>query len=81
LRRPPTAIAAHFGPDSFRRHVEAAAEADLPLAVCERPELAFDLDAPDDILTVLRSSRQTRTRAVLQDLGADERVDTRASGT
>jgi 2-phospho-L-lactate guanylyltransferase len=81
LRRPPAAIAAHFGPDSFRRHVEAAAEADLPLAVCERPELAFDLDAPDDILTVLRSSRQTRTRAVLQDLGADERLGTRASGT
>ena len=81
LRRPPTAIAAHFGPDSFRRHVEAAAEADLPLAVTERPELAFDLDAPDDILTVLRSSRPTRTRAVLQDLGADERLDTRASGT
>jgi 2-phospho-L-lactate guanylyltransferase len=81
LRRPPSAIAAHFGPDSFRRHVEAAAEADLPLAVCERPELAFDLDAPDDILTVLRSSRQTRTRAVLQDLGADERLGTRASGT
>jgi len=81
LRRPPTAIAAHFGPDSFRRHVEAAAEADLPLAVSERPELAFDLDAPDDILTVLRSSRPTRTRAVLQDLGADERLDTRASGT
>ena len=81
LRRPPTAIAAHFGPDSFRRHVEAAAEADLPLAVCERPELAFDVDAPDDILTVLRSSRPTRTRGVLHDLGADERLDSRASGT
>jgi len=81
LRRPPTAIGAHFGLDSFRRHVEAAAEADLPLAVCERHELAFDLDAPDDILTVLRSSRATRTRAVLQDLGADERLDARASGT
>jgi 2-phospho-L-lactate guanylyltransferase len=81
LRRPPRAITARFGPDSFRRHVEAAAEADLPIAVCERAELAFDLDAPDDILTVLRSSRSTRTRAVLQELGADERLDTRASGT
>jgi len=80
LRRPPHAIDAHFGPDSFRRHVEAAAEADLPLAVCERPELAFDLDAPDDILTVLRSPRPTRTRAVLLELGADERLGAHASG-
>jgi len=80
LRRPPQAIVARFGPDSFRRHVEAAAEADLPIAVCERPELAFDLDTPDDILTVLRSPRPTRTRAVLQDLGADGRLDARASG-
>ena len=43
-------------------------------------ELAFDLDTPDDILTVLRSSRPTRTRAVLRELGADERVNARASG-
>jgi len=81
LRRPPVAVAARFGPDSFRRHVEAAAEADLPLSVVERPEIAFDLDAPDDILTVLRSSRATRTRAVLRELGADERLSARASGT
>jgi 2-phospho-L-lactate guanylyltransferase len=81
LRRPADAIAARFGIDSFRRHVEAAAEADLPLAVVEREELAFDLDTPDDILTVFASSRPTRTRAVLRDLGADSRVGARASGT
>jgi 2-phospho-L-lactate guanylyltransferase len=80
LRRPPDAIAARFGVDSYRRHVEAAAEADLPLAVVERDELAFDLDTPDDILTVLGSSRPSRTRAVLRELGADGRVGARASG-
>jgi 2-phospho-L-lactate guanylyltransferase len=81
LRRPPLAVPARFGPDSFRRHVEAAAEVDLPVSVVERPELAFDLDAPDDILTMLRSSRSTRTRAVLRELGADERMSARAGGT
>jgi 2-phospho-L-lactate guanylyltransferase len=81
LRRPPGAIRARFGPDSYRQHVEAAGEADLPVSVVERPELAFDLDAPDDILTVLRSSRPTRTRAVLRELRADARVGARASGT
>jgi 2-phospho-L-lactate/phosphoenolpyruvate guanylyltransferase len=81
LRRPPGAIGARFGPDSFRRHVEAAAEADLPLAVVEREELAFDLDTADDILTVLASPRPTRTRAVLRDLGADGRAGAHASAT
>jgi 2-phospho-L-lactate guanylyltransferase len=81
LRRPPTAISARFGVDSFRRHVQGAAEAGLPISVVERPELAFDLDEPDDILTVLRSSRATRSRAVLRELGADERIGARASGT
>jgi hypothetical protein len=47
----------------------------------ERPELAFDLDVPDDILTVLRSPRATRSRAVLRELGAEDRIDARASGT
>ena len=81
VRRPPRAIAAHFGPDSYRRHLEAAAEADLPIAVVERPELAFDLDAPNDILTVLQNPRATRTQAVLRDLRIDERMGTRVGAT
>jgi 2-phospho-L-lactate guanylyltransferase len=78
LRRPPRVIEAHFGTDSYRKHLQAAAEADLPIAVVERPELAFDLDAPDDILTVLQATGARRTRAVLRDLGAAERVRARA---
>ncbi|MEP6758790.1 MAG: 2-phospho-L-lactate guanylyltransferase [Actinomycetota bacterium] len=81
LRRPPGAIAAHFGPDSYRKHLQAAAEADLPIAAIERPELAFDLDAPDDILTVLQSPRTSRTLAVLRDLRIDERMAARVSAT
>jgi len=81
VRRPPRVVGARFGPDSYRRHLEAAAEADLPVAVVERPELAFDLDAPDDILTVLQSPRATRTKAVLRDLRIDERMVIRVSAT
>ena len=53
VRRPPTAIHARFGPDSYRKHLEAAATADLPTSIVGAPELAFDLDLPGDILTVL----------------------------
>lgn len=68
LRRHPGVIGSRFGPDSYRRHLEAAAEADVPVSVVEQPELGFDLDHPDDILTVLKARRPGRTREVLREL-------------
>jgi 2-phospho-L-lactate guanylyltransferase len=77
LRRPPRAIDAWFGPDSYRKHLQAAAEADVPVAVVEHPELGFDVDAPEDILTVLASRRAGRSREVLRDLGVPARLEVR----
>ena len=72
LRRPPRAIPARFGPDSFRRHVELADARGLPVSIVERRELSFDVDRPDDILTLLADGRRGRTRDVClqMDLGA-----------
>lgn len=72
LRRPPRAIPARFGPDSFRRHLALAAERGLPVSVVERRELSFDVDRPGDILTLLADGRRGRTREVClqMDLGA-----------
>jgi 2-phospho-L-lactate guanylyltransferase len=77
LRRPPDAIPSRFGPDSFRRHLETAAERMLPTAVVERPELSFDLDDPGDILTVLETRRGGRTFEVCRDLELEERLAAR----
>jgi 2-phospho-L-lactate/phosphoenolpyruvate guanylyltransferase len=74
VRRPPGTIAARFGHDSYRRHLQAAAEADVPTAVVEIPELAFDLDLPGDILTVLEADRRGRTHEVCIDLDAKARL-------
>jgi 2-phospho-L-lactate guanylyltransferase len=74
LRRPPRSIGARFGRESFRRHVEAADAKGLPVAVVRRPELAFDLDAPDDILTMLSSDRRRRTSAVCLELDLEDRL-------
>jgi len=68
LRRPPGVIPSRFGPDSFRRHLEMAAERGLPTAVVEREELSFDVDEPGDILTVLESRRPGRTLDVCRDM-------------
>ena len=79
LRRPPDVVPAAFGPDSYRRHLQAAAELDIPVSVVERRELGFDLDAPDDILTVLEAGRRTRTWEVCHDLDAATRLGARAA--
>lgn len=74
LRRPPRAIAARFGPDSFRRHVELAEHKGLPVSVVEEPGLSFDVDGPDDILTLLTAGRRGRTRDVCLEMDLGERL-------
>jgi len=78
LRRPPRAIPARFGPDSFRRHLELAEARGLPVSVVERRELSFDVDRPDDILTLLADGRPGRTREVCLDMDLGSRIRVRA---
>jgi 2-phospho-L-lactate guanylyltransferase len=77
VRRPPKAIPARFGPDSYRRHLEAAETKGMPAAVVELDELAFDLDGPDDILTLLQTRREGRTRQVCLDMDLRSRIQIR----
>jgi 2-phospho-L-lactate guanylyltransferase len=74
LRRPPKAIPARFGPDSFRRHVQLATERGLPVSIVERQELSFDVDRPGDILTLLADGRRGRTREVCLEMDLDARL-------
>lgn len=74
LRRPPKAIPARFGPDSFRRHIELATQRGLPVSVVERQELSFDVDRPGDILTLLADGRLGRTREVCLEMDLDARL-------
>lgn len=74
LRRPPRAIPARFGPESFRRHLELATARGLPAAVVDRPELGFDLDTPDDILHLLRTGKRGRTREVCREMDLAARL-------
>ncbi len=74
MRRPPRAIAAHFGRDSYRRHLQEAAEHDLPASVITSAELGFDLDVPGDILTLLNSDQRGRTMEICRELELEERL-------
>jgi 2-phospho-L-lactate/phosphoenolpyruvate guanylyltransferase len=77
LRRPPTVIPPRFGADSFRKHRAAADLKELPFAVVHAPELAFDLDTPDDIAQLLEWRLSSRTRESCLDMGLAERLNLR----
>ena len=49
LLSPPNAIPFSFGIGSFGAHVRDAEKAGLPVSVCEREHLAFDLDTAQDL--------------------------------
>jgi 2-phospho-L-lactate guanylyltransferase len=69
-RRPPDAFPSRFGPDSARRHREAAAAAGVPLAELALPSLALDLDDEADLRAFLAGpGAGARTRALLAALG------------
>ncbi|MEA2556235.1 MAG: 2-phospho-L-lactate/phosphoenolpyruvate guanylyltransferase [Actinomycetota bacterium] len=78
VRRPPSVLPARFGPDSYRRHLQGAAEAEIPTSVVELPEIGFDLDLPGDILTVLDAPRSGRTREVCEDMDLRSRIAVKA---
>jgi 2-phospho-L-lactate guanylyltransferase len=80
LRRPPRAIPARFGPDSFRKHEQSARSRGLPFSVVESPGLAFDLDLPDQVGRVLDEGRRSRTAHSLRQLREEGRLRVPASG-
>ena len=70
MRRPPQRIAACFGPESARRHDEAARQqGEIPVQLTRLgQDAALDLDTPEDAQRVLASGRTCRTRALLERL-------------
>lgn len=74
LRRPPRVIPARFGTDSLARHQEAADAKQLPMSIVERPELAFDLDGPEDIRVLLDHGSGGRTRSALLEMDLPTRL-------
>jgi 2-phospho-L-lactate guanylyltransferase len=74
LRRPPGVIPARFGTDSFRKHREVAELRGIPFAVVRSPELAFDLDRPEDIPALIESRMPSRTRSACIELGLRDRL-------
>jgi len=74
LARPPDAIPFRFGYDSFQAHRREAEGRGLFCEVCELPNLALDIDEIEDLRCFLETPGQTRTHALLQQLGIEGRL-------
>lgn len=79
LLTPPDAIPCLFGPDSARRHLEAAAAVGIAGQAAEVPGFARDIDTPDDLHWLLRQRVACATLAWLKASGVAARL--RAAGT
>lgn len=69
LRKPWNAMATAYGPDSSTAHCQLAKSAGLPCSLFSHPELAVDLDEPEDLIAFLKHEGSGgKTRALLQHL-------------
>lgn len=72
LRAPSQLIPARFGPDSAKRHRDAAAEAGASLRELALPSLAIDVDFGEDARAILDCpSLGVRTRTLLESWGTE----------
>ena len=49
---PPDLISFKYGPDSFKKHCQAAKEENIRLEICDIPSLELDLDEPEDLALI-----------------------------
>lgn len=67
---PVDAVAPAYGPDSLRRHAEAAAAAGVALRIMPLAGAGLDIDVADDLDVLARRGAGTRARALLRELSA-----------
>lgn len=74
LLRPIASLPFDFGPDSCRRHRDAAIAAGRSVRVLDSPGLALDIDRPDDLAAFLSRGASSRTIDLLHRLRIPDRL-------
>ncbi len=63
LRTPPDVIPPRFGADSFSLHQVEAQARNISCRICALPRVALDIDTPEDLLSLRRTEKYSRTFA------------------
>ena len=72
---PPTAVPLSFGDDSFYPHLRAAQARGVKPLIVRQHGISLDIDRPEDIAALARSSTLTYTQAFLERHGLTPRAD------
>jgi 2-phospho-L-lactate guanylyltransferase len=79
LCSPPDAVPLRFGENSFFPHLAAARSCGIDPEVVELPNIALDIDTPEDLALFLATPSRTRARALLDEWRVD--LDNRIEAT
>lgn len=74
LRRPPDLFPSHFGAGSLVKHIK---EAERVKAVCKLinlPRIALDIDEPEDLIELMKSSGESALYDLLAELKIGDRL-------
>ena len=75
VRTPPGVVTSCFGVGSFEAHIAQAKEKAVPVEVKRPPGIVFDVDTPEDLLTLRLRARGGETLAYLLEINAFERAE------
>jgi 2-phospho-L-lactate guanylyltransferase len=74
FRRPANLFPLRFGNDSFKPHLASARATGKPCVVLQLPDLAVDVDNPEDLQALLAHPGETRTQVLLRKWVSDGRL-------
>ena len=75
VRTPPGVVTSCFGVGSFEAHIAQAKEKAVPVEAKRPPGIVFDVDTPEDLLTLRLRARGGETLAYLLEINAFERAE------
>jgi 2-phospho-L-lactate guanylyltransferase len=74
LTSPPNAISYHFGPNSLIQHIASAESGGMSPSIVRIPNLAHDIDDPQDLEHAIRDLPSSFTRSFLDNSGIAARL-------
>jgi 2-phospho-L-lactate guanylyltransferase len=74
LRRPPTLFPSHFGAGSLAKHFREAEQANATCQLLHLPNIALDIDEPEDLTDLLTQGHGTAIHDLLAEMNIPERL-------
>ncbi|MFN0108970.1 MAG: 2-phospho-L-lactate guanylyltransferase [Blastocatellia bacterium] len=74
LRRPPTLFPSHFGTGSLAKHIREAEQASASCTLLDLPNIALDIDEPEDLAEFLKLGQGTQLYELLAELKVGARL-------